>query len=119
MNDLELIKKSQNADLYPQFDFYEKVFADKPKSQKANIDFANFVFEDDIYTRILNNVDKMKEGKWYRVDDEEKKEAIKDMMQAGFLPDITFSEDFTKVKRQNTELHFKMFELKQNVKKKK
>ena len=116
MNDIQLISKRLNADLQPQFDFYEKVFEDKPKPITKETDFANIVFEDDIYTRILNNVDKMKEGKWYKIEDKEKVEAVKDMMQAGFLPDITFSDDFTKIRRQDTEL---LLKLKKDVQKKK
>ena len=105
----EILIKKQNSDLKPQFDFYEKVFNDKPKEKKLYKDFEDLEvsFKNDMYGIILNNVDKMKAGKWYGIEDNEKIEKVKELMRAGFLPDISFNDDFSKIKRQNTDFHLK------------
>ncbi|MCF6184304.1 MAG: hypothetical protein L3J56_06705 [Bacteroidales bacterium] len=90
------------------FEYNEQIFKNTAKQQSVFDDDFTFTYENDEYGNILNNVDKMKEGKWYRISDKQKIETFKELMRAGFLPDITFSEDFTKIKRQNTEFLLKI-----------
>ncbi len=95
---------------YKSLDYYEIVFNDKPKDTDVFTDFDDLDLKwnnDTVEGRMLNNIGKMKENKWYAVDDKEKKETIKMLMRQGLLPDIVFNEDFTKIKRIDTELCFK------------
>ncbi|NOZ36020.1 MAG: hypothetical protein GXO80_12070 [Chlorobi bacterium] len=52
------------------------------------------------YEKILEWIDKeMKFDKWYNVKSEEQIKAIKELMDAKFLPDCVFNEDYTKFKK--------------------
>ena len=56
------------------------------------------------YEKILNWIDQeMKFDKWYTVKSEEQIEAIKDLMDANFLPDCIFNEDYTKFKKSKDD----------------
>jgi len=95
---------------YKSLDYYEIVFNDRPKDTDVFTDFDDLNLKwnnDTVEGRILNNIGKMKENKWYAVDDKEKKEVIKILIRQGLLPDIVFNENFTKIKRIDTELCFK------------
>ncbi len=97
------------AGISPNWDFYEKKEIDWDAvfwGQKLTEKQIDDLLGDNIYTRILNGVDKMKEDVWYKVESEEKKEIIKDMIDVGFLPDISFNDDFSKIKRSGTDIIF-------------
>ena len=52
------------------------------------------------YEKILNWIDQeMKFDKWYIVKSEEQITAIKELMDAKFLPDCIFNHDYTKFKK--------------------
>jgi len=52
------------------------------------------------YEKILNWIDKdMKFDTWYKVKSDEQIEAIKELMDANFLPDCIFNDDYTKFKK--------------------
>lgn len=56
------------------------------------------------YEKILTWIDKeMKFDTWYNVKSIEQKEAIKDLMDAKFLPDCIFNEDYSKFKKSKEE----------------
>ncbi len=56
------------------------------------------------YIKILNWIDKeMKFDTWYNVKSNEQTEAIKDLMDANFLPDCIFNEDYTKFKKSRED----------------
>ena len=52
------------------------------------------------YEKTLNWIDQeMKFDKWYTVKSEEQITAIKELMDANFLPDCIFNHDYTKFKK--------------------
>jgi len=98
-----------NHKFYEQKGLFEPVFIPKPKPKRVYDDFESLdvYFTDDIYSVIINNVDRLKENKWYRITSDEQKEAIKDLMCAGFLPDVVLNDDHTQMKRKGTKTIFK------------
>jgi len=56
------------------------------------------------YLKILNKIDnEMQFVKWYNIKTVEQKETLKDLMQAGFLPDCIFNKDYTKFKKSKED----------------
>ena len=56
------------------------------------------------YEKTLNWIDKeMKFDTWYNVKSDEQIETIKDLMDAKFLPDCIFNEDYTKFKKSKED----------------
>ena len=111
----------EKGNLLPNWDFYNEYLKDREDVKRLSNSedelLFNYVFEEDnIYNRILKNIERLKEGKYYRVKDEEMKEAIKEMMEAGFLPDIVFNDDFGMIKRQDTEFIFNLINGKNGIK---
>jgi hypothetical protein len=98
-----------NHKFYEQKGLFDPVFVPKPKPKRVYKDFEDLdvYFIDDIFSVIINNVDKLKENKWYRIKSDEQREAIKDLMRAGFLPDVVLNDDHTQMKRKGTEIILK------------
>ncbi len=92
------------AGISPNWDFYEKKevlnLSKKEPYTSAEIDAF---FENDIHMNILNHIDELKERKWYRIKDAKKMQAIKDLMDWGFLPDVSFNDDLTHIRKIDTE----------------
>ena len=62
------------------------------------------------YLNILTWIDEeMEFDKWYNVKNDDQLEAIKDLMQAGFLPDCVFNDDFTQFKKSKSYFYFSNF----------
>ena len=50
--------------------------------------------------KILNYIDHhMQYDKWYNVKSEEQKQSLLQLMQANFLPDCEFNNDYTKFRK--------------------
>ena len=61
------------------------------------------------YINILTWIDEeMEFDKWYNVKNDEQLEAIKDLMQAGFLPDCVLNDDHSMFKKVKAyyDFHF-------------
>ena len=89
--------------LEPNYEFYDVFKVVKPQTISI-FDNIELYTENTEHDKILRNIEKLKEGIWYKVHSEAQKQAFKDLMNEGFLNDVVFNDEFTKVKRQDTEI---------------
>ena len=69
-----------------------------------NWEFYNEAPKRSLFNIMLDNLDKMEVGNWYRIKSSEQKDMFIVLIDSGFAPDVVFNSDYSKVKRDDYQL---------------